>query len=122
MRVTAGPLTRRRHKRLLKNTKGYRHGLKNLFKRAFIKTMNARKHAYRGRKQKKRDYRSLWIVRLNAAIRQVDPEFSYSRFVCGLRKAGIEVDRKMLAEIAYNDMDTFTQIVEAAKAQLAEAA
>ena len=92
MRVTAGPLTRRRHKRLLKNTKGYRHGLKNLFKRAFQKTMKARTHAYRSRKVKKRDFRSLWIIRINAAIREIDPAFSYSKFICGLRKSGMDMN------------------------------
>lgn len=116
MRVSAGPLTRRRHKRLLKKTKGYRHGLKNLYKRAFQKTMKAQVHAFRGRKQKKRDFRSLWIVRINAAIRQLDPSYSYSRFVNGLRKAGIELNRKMLADVAYHDMETFAKVLEAAKA------
>lgn len=116
MRVTAGPLTRRRHKRLLKRNKGYRHGLKNLFRRAADKRMTADRNAYKGRKQKKRDFRALWIVRINAAIRIVDPSYSYSRFMHGLRKAGIDVNRKMLADLAYNDMDTFAKVVEAAKA------
>ncbi len=115
MRVSAGPLTRRRHKRLLKKTKGYRHGLKNLYKRAHEKTMKAQVHAYVGRKQKKRDYRRLWIVRINAAIRQLDPSYSYSRFINGLRKAGIELNRKMMADVAFHDMDTFGAILEAAK-------
>lgn len=116
MRVSAGPVTRRRHKRLLKKTKGYRHGLKNLYKRAFQKTMKAQVHAFRSRKVKKRDFRRLWIVRINAAIREVDPQYSYSRFVNGLRKAGIEINRKMLADLAYHDMAAFTKVVEAAKA------
>jgi large subunit ribosomal protein L20 len=116
MRVSAGPLTRRRHKRLLKKTKGYRHGLKNLYKRAAEKTMKAQVHAFRGRKQKKRDYRSLWIVRINAAIRLLDPNYSYSRFTHGLRQAGIELNRKMLADIAFHDMETFSKILETAKA------
>lgn len=116
MRVTAGPVTRRRHKRLLKKNKGFRHGLKSLYKRAFMANMKAQKNAFRDRKKKKRDYRSLWIVRINAAIRQIDPDYSYSRFMHGLKTAGVEVDRKMLAEVAFHDMETFAKFVEAAKA------
>ena len=118
MRVTAGPLTRRRHKRLLKLTKGYRLRFKNLFKRAFIKTMNARRHAFRCRRIKKREYRSIWIVRINAAIRQIDPKFNYSKFINGLKKAGIEMNRKMMAELAYRDMGAFGKLLEAAKSKL----
>ncbi len=116
MRNPAGPVTRRRHKKLLKLAKGRRHGFKNLYKRAFLRQMNALKHAYRSRKVKKRDFRSLWIIRINAAIRELDPAYNYSRFMCGLKKAGIEMDRKSLADLAFNDLGAFAKIVEAAKA------
>jgi large subunit ribosomal protein L20 len=122
MRATAGPVTRRRHKRLLKQNKGFRHGLKSLYKRAFMARMKAQKNAFRDRKKKKRDYRALWIVRINAAIRQLDPNYSYSRFMHGLKAAGVEVDRKMLAEVAYQDMETFAKFLAAAKGASAQAA
>ena len=116
MRSTAGKVTRRRHKKLLKQAKGFRHGRKNLFKRAKEAVMSANKHAFVGRKKKKSDMRSLWITRINAAVRLLDPAYSYSRFICDLKKANIGLDRKILADLAVQDAAQFARIVELAKA------
>lgn len=115
MRNTAGKVTRRRHKKLLKEAKGFRHGRKNLFKRAKEAVMSARQHAFADRRKKKGNMRSLWIIRINAAIRAIDPEYSYSRFICGLKKANIGLDRKILADMAVQDSQEFKKIVELAK-------
>ena len=97
-RAKGGAKTRRRRKKILKKAKGYFGGRRKLYKTAAETVLRAGAFAYRDRKQKKREARSLWIVRINAACRQVG--LSYSRFMHGLKKAGIQLDRKVLAELA----------------------
>ena len=113
MRVKGGTRLRRRHKKVLRRTKGYRDGRRRLFRSANQAMMKAGVHQYRDRRKRKRDFRRLWIARINAATREHG--LSYSRFVYGLREAGVEVDRKMLAEMAVSDAQAFAQLVEAAK-------
>ncbi len=116
MRSTAGPVTRKRHKKLLKQAKGFRHGRKNLFKRSKEALLAAYKHAFQDRKKKKGVMRSLWITRINAAVRAIDPDYTYSRFMCDLKSANIQLDRKMLAELAVQNAEEFSSIVNIAKA------
>jgi len=116
MRVTSGPKTQRKHKKILSLTKGQRGSKHRLFKRANEAMMKSLEYAYRDRRVRKREFRKLWITRINAATREHG--LSYSRFMNGLTKAGIELDRKVLADIAYRDPETFGQIVEKAKAAL----
>ena len=116
MRVKSGPKTHRRHKKVLAITKGQRGSKHRLFKRANEAMMKSLEYAYRDRRNRKRDFRRLWITRINAATRQND--MSYSKFMYGLKKAGVELDRKILADIAMNDPSTFSQLVETAKAAL----
>lgn len=108
-RIKSGKTTRRRHKRLLEYTKGFRHGRKNLFRLAKEAFLKAGKNAFIGRKLKKRDFRRLWIVKINAACRQNG--LSYNRFIAGLEKAKINLNRKMLADLAENYPDKFKEIV-----------
>lgn len=112
-RVRNGVVTKRRHKKILKEARGYFGSKHREFKSAKEQLMHAGAYAYRDRRQKKREFRKLWIVRINAACRE--NEISYSRFIEGLNKAGIEVNRKMLSEIAINDMEAFKKLVEVAK-------
>ena len=112
-RVRNGVVTKRRHKKILKEARGYFGSKHREFKSAKEQLMHAGQYAYRDRRQKKREFRKLWIVRINAACRE--NEISYSRFIEGLNKAGIEVNRKMLSEIAINDMDSFAKLVKNAK-------
>ena len=114
MRVKTGPVTQRRHKRVLKLTKGQRGSKHRLFKRGNEAMMKSLEYAYRDRKVRKREFRRLWIARINAASRQNG--MSYSKFMNGLKKAGIELDRRVLADIAINDASAFSQLVETAKA------
>lgn len=116
-RVKKGMNAHKRHKRVLKLAKGYQGSRSKLFKTSNQFVMKALKNAYIGRKQKKRDYRKLWIQRINAACRMND--ISYSKFMNGLKKSGIEVNRKMLSEIAIADPAAFTKLVEVAKSKLA---
>ena len=113
-RVKNGAVTKARHKKVLKQAKGYFGSKHRLYKTAKEQLMHSGQYAYRDRKQKKRDFRKLWITRINAACRQ--NEISYSRFIEGLTKAGIEVNRKMLSEVAINDPASFTELVKVAKA------
>jgi large subunit ribosomal protein L20 len=113
MRVKGGPRLHRRHKKVLRLTKGYRHGRRRLFKVANQSMMKAGRYQYRDRRNRKRDMRRLWIARINAATRECG--LSYSRFVYGLKAAGIEVDRKMLADLAVTDFQAFTRLVDAAQ-------
>ena len=115
-RVKNGTIHRARRKKILKQAKGYFGSKHRLYRTAKEQVMHSLSYAYRDRRQKKRDFRKLWITRINAACRQ--NEISYSRFINGLMKAGIEVNRKMLSEIAINDPKTFTELVKAAKAGL----
>ena len=114
MRVKTGPVTQRRHKRVLKLTKGQRGSKHRLFKRGNEAMMKSLEYAYRDRKVRKREFRRLWIARINAASRQNG--MSYSKFMNGLKKAGVELDRRVLADIAINDAAAFSQLVETAKA------
>jgi len=116
MRVKTGVVRRRRHKKILKMAKGFYSGRRKHFRKAKEQVERSLVYAFRDRKQKKRDFRKLWIVRINAACRLND--ISYSRFINGLKKAGIELDRKILADLAMNEPETFAQIVEKAKAAL----
>ena len=112
-RVTGGMTTRRRHKKILKLAKGYRGGKSKLFRTANEAVMKAMSNAYIGRKLKKRDFRQLWIARINAAARANG--MNYSTMMNGLKKAGISINRKMLAEIAVSDAVAFAALVEKAK-------
>ena len=116
MRVKGGPQTQRRHKKVLAITKGQRGSKHKLFKRANEAMMKSLEYAYLDRRVRKREFRKLWIARINAATRQND--MSYSTFMNGLKKAGIDLDRKVLADIAINDAAGFTKLVESAKAAL----
>ena len=112
-RVKSGVETKRRHKKILKEASGYFGSKHRLFKTAKEQLMHSSVYAYRDRRQKKREFRKLWITRINAACRMND--ISYSKFIDGLNKAGITINRKMLAEIAINDMDAFKELVEVSK-------
>ena len=105
------------HKKVLKKAKGYYGARSRVYRVANQAVTKAGQYAYRDRRQKKRQFRRLWIVRINAAARLFD--LSYSRFMDGLNKSNIEVDRKMLADLAVNDIDAFGQLAEKAKAALA---
>ena len=115
-RVKGGTISRARHKKVLKQTKGYFGSKHRLYKTANEQLMNSLAYAYRDRRQKKRDFRKLWITRINAACRMND--ISYSKFINGLTKAGVEVNRKMLAEIAIDSPESFTELVNVEKAAL----
>ena len=116
-RVKRGVTARRRHKKILSRAKGYYNARRKVFRVAKQAVTKALQYAYIGRKQKKRQFRALWIVRINAGARQFG--LSYSRMMNGLKKAGIEVDRKVLADIAVHDIKAFGSLAEKAKASLA---
>jgi len=115
-RVKSGVQAHARHKKVIKAAKGYYGRRKSCFRVATQAVDKARQYAYRDRKVKKRDFRSLWIVRINAAARLNG--LSYSRFMFGLTQAGIGLDRKVLADIAVRDAAAFTQLAETAKANI----
>ena len=112
-RVKGGTIHRARRKKIMKRAKGYFGSKHRLYRTAKEQVMHSLKYAYRDRRQKKRDFRKLWITRINAACRQND--ISYSKFINGLSKAGININRKMLSEIAIDDPKSFTALVNAAK-------
>jgi large subunit ribosomal protein L20 len=114
-RIKVGVTAHRRHKKILKLAKGYRGTRSRLFKKANESVMKALSYARRDRRAKKREFRKLWIARINAATRANG--MSYSRFICGLTKAGVAVNRKMLADLAVHDAAAFTKLVEVAKQQ-----
>jgi large subunit ribosomal protein L20 len=116
-RVKRGVVARRRHKKILAQAKGYYNARRKVFRVAKQAVTKALQYAYIGRKRKKRDYRSLWIVRINAAARLCG--LSYSRLINGLNKASIKIDRKVLADLAVHDMVAFRAIADQAKARLA---
>ena len=116
MRVKGGTIHRARRKKALKQAKGYFGSKHRLYKTAKEQVMHSGAYAYRDRKARKRDFRKLWITRINAACRL--NEISYSKFIDGLNKAGIEINRKMLAEIAIDDEKAFAELVKASKAAL----
>jgi len=115
-RVRGAPSSRRRRKKILKAAKGYRGGRSKLIRTATESVHRAGQYAYRDRKRRKGDMRRLWIMRINAGARLHG--LSYSRFMHGLREANVEVDRKMLADMAVNDEDGFAKLVEMAKGGL----
>ncbi|MFC5543083.1 MAG: 50S ribosomal protein L20 [Bacilli bacterium] len=117
-RVKGGTVTRRRRKKVLKLAKGYFGSKHTLYRTANQAVMKSGLYAYRDRRQKKRDFRKLWITRINAAARQNG--LSYSRLMYGLKQAGIEVNRKMLADLAVNDAQAFAQLAEEAKKAIAK--
>jgi large subunit ribosomal protein L20 len=107
-RVKRGIKARQRRNKVLKAAKGYRGGHSKVFTTAVVTVDRARRYAYRDRKTKKREFRKLWIIRINAAARENG--LSYSQLMCGLHKAGVEVDRKMLAEMAVSNPVGFTKL------------
>jgi large subunit ribosomal protein L20 len=115
-RVKRAVNARKKHKKILKLAKGYYGGKSKLFKTANESVLRALRNAYIGRKLRKRDFRKLWIARINAATRMSG--LSYSRFMNGMKLAGIDINRKMLSEIAINDPKAFAELVEVAKKQL----
>ena len=119
-RVKRGSKRRDKRKKLLSLTKGFYLGKSKLYKFAKEAADRAGNFAYVGRKQKKRDFRRLWIIRINAAARLHD--LSYSQFIAGLKRAGVELDRKVLADVAARDPQAFAQLVEKAKAARSAAA
>ncbi len=116
-RVKRGNVLQKRHKKILKYAKGFRGSLSTLFIAANQSVMQAWKNAFRDRRKRKRDFRSLWIARINAACRING--ISYSRFINGLLKANVEVNRKMLAELAVSDQEAFAKLAEIAKKKVA---
>ena len=115
-RVKRAKNARKNHRKVLKLAKGYYGGKSKLYKTANESVKRAMRNAYVGRKNKKRDYRSVWIARINAATRIND--LSYSKFMNGIKLAGIDINRKMLSEIAINDPKAFAELVEVAKKQI----
>ncbi|MGD9265487.1 MAG: 50S ribosomal protein L20 [Lysobacterales bacterium] len=115
-RVKRGVVARNKHKKVLKQAKGYYGARRKVYRVAKQAVIKAGQYSYRDRRARKRQFRRLWIVRINAAARQFG--LSYSRFMDGLNKAGVEVDRKVLADLAVNDIAAFGALAEKAKAQL----
>lgn len=116
-RVKRGVTARARHKKVLSQAKGYRGRRKNVYRIAKQAVMKAGQYAYRDRRQRKRQFRTLWIARINAAARELG--LTYSVFMNGLKKAAIEIDRKVLADLAVADKAAFAKLAEQAKARLA---
>ena len=116
-RVKRGVTARARHKKVLKQAKGFRGRRKNVFRIAKQAVMKAGQYAYRDRRNKKRTFRALWITRINAAVRELG--MSYSAFMSGLKRANIEIDRKVLADLAVQDKPAFAKIAGQVKASLA---
>ena len=118
-RVKRGVEARRKHKKVLKLAKGYRGARSRTFKTAAQAVDKALQYATRDRRVKKRTFRSLWIQRINAAVRELEPSLNYSRFINGLNKANVIVDRKILSELAVNEPKTFKKIFDIAKSKIA---
>lgn len=116
-RVKRGTMTHKRHKRIMKDASGYWGGRHRLFKTAKEAVMKAMDDSFRGRKEKKRQFRAMWIARINAGCRLNN--MTYNRFIDGLNKAEVSVNRKMLSELAINDPKSFTELVEKARLALA---
>ena len=115
-RVKAGPRTQKRHKKILAQTKGQRGTKHRLFRRANEATMKSLWYSYRDRRTRRRNFRRLWITRINAAARQNG--LSYSRFMYGLKEAGVELDRKVLADMAVHDAEGFASLAETARSTI----
>ena len=118
-RVKSGKVTHARHRKVIKQAKGYYAARSTNFRTATQAVDKANQYATRDRKARKRSFRALWIQRINAAVRLFDIEMTYSRLINGLAKAGIEVDRKVLADLAVNEPESFNAIAAQAKAALA---
>jgi large subunit ribosomal protein L20 len=118
MRVKNGMVRHRRHKKLMKQARGFYSGRRKHFRKAKEQLERSLVYSYRDRRQRKRDFRKLWIIRINAAARLND--MNYSRFMHGLKLAGIELDRKILADMAMNEPESFAAVAEASKAALAK--
>ncbi|MDD7971508.1 50S ribosomal protein L20 [Roseinatronobacter alkalisoli] len=118
-RVTSGKVTHARHRKVVKAAKGYYGARSRNFRTATQAVDKANQYATRDRKVRKRNFRALWIQRINAAVREIDPALTYSRFINALGLAGIEVDRKVLADLAVHEPEAFGQIVAKAKAAIA---
>ncbi len=118
-RVTSGKVTHARHRKVVKAAKGYYGARSRNFRTATQAVDKANQYATRDRKTRKRNFRALWIQRINAAVREIDPAMTYSRFINGLTLAGIEVDRKVLADLAVHEPDAFGQIVAKARSAMA---
>lgn len=118
-RVRGGTTTHARHKKVISAAKGYYGRRKNTFKAARQAVDRANEYATRDRKARKRNFRAIWIQRINAAVRAHDEALTYSRFINGLSRAGIEVDRKVLADLAVHEPEAFEAIVKKAKAAIA---
>ena len=117
-RVTSGKTTHARHRKVIKAAKGYYGRRKNTFKVARQAVDKAQQYATRDRKQRKRNFRALWIQRINAAVRAQECPLTYSQFINGVSKAGIEIDRKMLADLAVHEPQAFAEIVKRSQAAL----
>jgi large subunit ribosomal protein L20 len=115
-RVKRGVIAGRRHKKILKKAKGYYNARRKVFRAAKQAVIKAGQYAYRGRREKKREFRALWITRINAAARLCG--LTYSTMIDGMNKAGLAIDRKVLADLAVQDLPAFTAIAEKAKASL----
>lgn len=115
-RVSRGVTKHHRHKKILAQTKGQRNSRSRSYKRAHESVLHAMEYAYRHRRERKRDFRSLWIVRIGAAARSLG--LTYSQFINGLKKANVEMDRKNMSELATREPEAFAKLVEVAKAQL----
>ena len=115
-RVKRGTVARARHKKVLKQAKGFRGRRKNVYRVAKQAVMKAGQYAYRDRRQRKREFRALWIARINAAVRELG--LTYSSFMAGLRRANIDIDRKVLADLAVADKPAFAKIANQVKASL----
>ena len=118
-RVTSGKVTHARHKKVIKAAKGYYGARSTNFRTATQAVDKANQYATRDRKNRKRNFRALWIQRINAGVRSHDEALTYSKFINGLSKAGIEVDRKVLADLAVHEAAAFNAIVDQAKAAMA---
>jgi large subunit ribosomal protein L20 len=116
VRARSGKTVLRKRKRLRKLTKGFRAGRHHLYRQAIVTLIRGRVYAFRDRRVRKREFRKLWIIRINAACRMRG--LRYSQFISGLQRALVELDRKTLADVAVNDPDTFTKLVEVARANL----
>lgn len=119
-RVKRGTINKKKHKKVLELAKGYRGAKSRVFRRANEQVLHSLSYAYRDRRQRRRDFRKLWIIRINAAARLSG--ISYSRLMNGLKLANIEIDRKVLADMAVNDPAAFATLAELAKAQVAQTA
>ncbi len=115
-RVKRGVTSRKRHKKILQMAKGYRGRNKNVFRVALEKVEKALQYSYRDRRVRKREFRKLWIQRINAAVREKG--LTYSQFIHGLKLAGIEMDRKVLADLAVNSQESFAKVLEAVQEAL----